>query len=185
MDKTTTDKKIKELVERFGEVADMIRDANVRASKIAADLADIIVKNATIKKDTTPEKSPGPIRLRVSAGMDHAVSDFFNEIDKMLDSAKPRNKKASKPDMVSHPKHYQGKMECIDAMEKEFGKTAVEWFCLLNAFKYEYRKDKKGKHGEDSKKRDWYIGKFNELRKGKNVPKVTPENLEKLANKYK
>lgn len=104
---------------------------------------------------------------------------------RMIKGVYEKSKKAKKSDNINHPSHYSGKIECIDAMEKEFGKTAVEWFCLLNAFKYEYRKDKKGRQSEDLKKRDWYINKFNDLRKSKNVPKVTPENLEKLVNKYK
>jgi hypothetical protein len=41
---------------------------------------------------------------------------------------------------VNHPQHYNhGKYECIDVMVENFGKEAVQHFCLLNAFKYVWR----------------------------------------------
>ena len=92
-------------------------------------------------------------------------------------------------DMVHHPKHYQGKMECIDAMEKEYGKTAVEWFCLLNAFKYEFRRGKKTNNGNfalmDLSKRNWYITKFNELRASEGKTLIDKDMFVSTVNKYK
>ena len=45
---------------------------------------------------------------------------------------------------VVHPSHYsQGDIECIDAMVAAYGNEAVEVFCLLNAFKYLWRRDRK------------------------------------------
>jgi hypothetical protein len=66
-------------------------------------------------------------------------------------------------DVVDHPSHYAGdKIECIDAMVKEFGKDAVEHFCLLNCFKYLWRfGDKNG--DEDIEKAKWYFAKYKEL----------------------
>ena len=66
-------------------------------------------------------------------------------------------------DMVNHPPHYtQGGMECIDEMILIFGKNAVRYFCLCNAWKY--RKRALYKNGEeDLKKSDWYIKKYEEL----------------------
>ena len=44
------------------------------------------------------------------------------------------------PMNVKQPTHYtQGAIECWDAMEAAFGKEAVQWFCLCNAFKYVWR----------------------------------------------
>ena len=65
-------------------------------------------------------------------------------------------------DPVNKPKHYaEGKYECIDVMEEEFGKEAVKNFCLLNAFKYLYRCNKKHKTPtEDIKKAKWYLEKW-------------------------
>lgn len=65
-----------------------------------------------------------------------------------------------KKEMVNHPDHYQGisgKYECIDVMQNVFGQEMTESFCILNAFKYLYRCNAKGKRTEDLKKADWYI----------------------------
>lgn len=58
---------------------------------------------------------------------------------------------------VNHPKHYaSGKFECIAVMRDVFGDEAVKHFCLLNAFKYLWRADKKnGK--EDIEKAVFYL----------------------------
>lgn len=64
---------------------------------------------------------------------------------------------------VQHPKHYNhGKYECIDVMVENFGKEAVEHFCLLNAFKYVWRSDYKNGI-EDVKKAMFYLDKYLEL----------------------
>lgn len=66
-------------------------------------------------------------------------------------------------DAVNHPGHYnQGKYECIDVMVDNFGKQAVEHFCLLNAFKYVWRSNYKNGI-EDIKKAWWYLDKYLEL----------------------
>lgn len=54
-------------------------------------------------------------------------------------------------DNVNHPSHYEGKIECIDAMIETQGVEAVKSFCIVNAFKYLWRwKNKNGV--EDVKK---------------------------------
>lgn len=66
-------------------------------------------------------------------------------------------------DNVNHPSHYAtGKYECIDVMLEIFGVEAVKTFCLLNAFKYNYRSGRKNGL-EDIQKAKWYIGKYIEL----------------------
>ena len=66
-------------------------------------------------------------------------------------------------DSVNHPSHYKGeKYECIEVMLEVFGVDAVKDFCLLNAFKYLWRSNKKnGK--EDISKAEWYLNKFKQL----------------------
>lgn len=65
--------------------------------------------------------------------------------------------------MIDHPDHYQaGGFECIDVMLAVFGVNAVKSFCLLNAFKYLYRSEKKN-GVEDLKKASWYLNKIFEL----------------------
>ena len=67
---------------------------------------------------------------------------------------------------INHPKHYDtGKFECIDVMVEVFGIEATQNFCVLNAFKYLYRSDHKGKKLEDIKKADWYLNEYIKLAK--------------------
>lgn len=70
----------------------------------------------------------------------------------------------SQNDVVNHPPHYEGKIECIDAMIQQFGVESVMQFCKCNAFKYLYRCEKKHSSPlEDIKKAEWYIKKYIEL----------------------
>lgn len=64
------------------------------------------------------------------------------------------------PKTVLEPNHYtQGAIECWDAMEAAFGKEAVQWFCLCNAFKYVWRcRHKNG--DEDIHKAIVYLTKY-------------------------
>lgn len=66
-------------------------------------------------------------------------------------------------DAVSKPSHYAaGDIECIDAMIAAYGPEAVKDFCKCNAFKYQWRFDKKNGE-EDIKKAQWYQNKLMEL----------------------
>ena len=68
-----------------------------------------------------------------------------------------------KDEEINHPDRYAGgKFECIDIMLDVFGKEAVKHFCLLNAFKYIWRQEKKG-GVQDTKKAVWYLNKYIEL----------------------
>lgn len=65
-------------------------------------------------------------------------------------------------DNVNHPKHYQGRFECIDEMVALFGVDVVKHFCACNVYKYRYRAtSKNGK--EDIEKAEWYMNKLMEL----------------------
>lgn len=66
-------------------------------------------------------------------------------------------------DNVTNPKHYtNGGIECINAMESAYGIQVVMDFCKCNAFKYQWRFDKKNGI-EDLKKAQWYQNKYMEL----------------------
>ena len=68
-----------------------------------------------------------------------------------------------KGEEINHPDRYAGgKFECIEVMADVFGKEAVKHFCLLNAFKYIWRQEKKG-GVYDVKKAIWYLNKYIEL----------------------
>lgn len=64
---------------------------------------------------------------------------------------------------VDHPAHYnQGGIECIDAMVSAYGREAVQSFCIINAFKYLWRAEKKNQV-EDIDKAIWYLDKYKAL----------------------
>ena len=64
-------------------------------------------------------------------------------------------------DMVNHPEHYTGNIECKDAMKECFGEDTYKHFCLLNAFKYIWRCMKKhNTPTEDIKKAIWYLNSY-------------------------
>ena len=67
------------------------------------------------------------------------------------------------PEEINHPDRYAGgKYECIKVMVDVFGADAVKHFCILNAFKYVWRAEKKN-GVEDIKKAIWYLNKYIEL----------------------
>ena len=67
-------------------------------------------------------------------------------------------------DVVNHPAHYElSRFECIEVMEEVFGREALKNYCLIAAFKYLWRCDRKGKKTEDIEKARWYLGKYIEL----------------------
>lgn len=67
-------------------------------------------------------------------------------------------------DNVNHPKHYEGNIECIDAMQEVLSKNGTISFCIGNAFKYIWRcKKKHSTPIEDLKKCRWYINKALDL----------------------
>ena len=63
-------------------------------------------------------------------------------------------------DLVNNPPHYQGKVECIDAIEAAIdGLEGMEAMCTGNAIKYLFRWKKKGWE-QDLEKAMWYIKKM-------------------------
>lgn len=81
----------------------------------------------------------------------------------MSDNILVSSNKRKKYDVVDRPKHYtDSSIECIDAMEAAYGIEAVKWFCICNAFKYQWRFKKKN-GVEDLKKSKWYLDKYIEL----------------------
>lgn len=63
-------------------------------------------------------------------------------------------------DPINHPDHYQGKVECIDAIESATENlTGIEAVCTANIIKYVFRWKKKGGR-QDLEKARWYINKL-------------------------
>lgn len=98
-------------------------------------------------------------RIDINTALDGVKSDNFAP----LGIAAPSVEGNVVNDAVNHPQHYcTGKYECIDVMLEIFGIEAVKTFCLLNAFKYNYRSGRKNGL-EDIQKAKWYIDKYIEL----------------------
>ena len=72
---------------------------------------------------------------------------------------KPESDPVEQPasDPVNHPDHYQGKVECIDAIEAALGDDGFVACCRGNAMKYIYRAGRKGDSVEDLRKAAWYL----------------------------
>jgi len=64
--------------------------------------------------------------------------------------------------MVNHPPHYQGKVECIDAIESALGPDGFAAYCRGSAIKYAYRAGKKGDAAQDINKAQWYLRRITE-----------------------
>lgn len=62
-------------------------------------------------------------------------------------------------DMVNHPPHYQGKVECIDAIESALGPDGFAAYCRGNAIKYAFRAGRKGDAKLDLAKAIWYLAR--------------------------
>lgn len=94
----------------------------------------------------------------------------------------------SKVDNVNNPHHYAGStsLECIDCMRIIFGRKAVYYFCLCNAFKYMWRyKNKNGE--EDIKKAQWYLKYVqHDIERGskENIPKKICKLYYRLNDLY-
>ena len=71
-------------------------------------------------------------------------------------------------DNVNKPAHYQGKVECIDAIEAAVeGLEGLEAVCTANVIKYVWRWKKKNGI-EDCYKAKWYLNKLiDEIMKSK------------------
>lgn len=88
-------------------------------------------------------------------GYANLVSDEFIEINynRVFDDKGETNNSGT---------YASGKFECIDVMIDAFGTDALKYFCILNAFKYLWRAEKKNGI-KDIKKAVWYLNKYIEL----------------------
>ena len=84
-------------------------------------------------------------------------------VSTMEKSALAGNEECSAPtpptDMVNHPAHYQGEIECIDAIEASMSKEAFAGHCKACAIKYQWRYQSKG-GVESLQKAQWYLSRL-------------------------
>ena len=70
------------------------------------------------------------------------------------------NEDCSAPaDMVNHPAHYQGEIECIDAIQASMSKDEFAGHCKACCIKYLWRYKSKGGI-ESLEKARWYLSKL-------------------------
>lgn len=83
-----------------------------------------------------------------------------NNIEEII-HIKPQNEHIDNEveDLVNHPKHYTGDIECIDVIKQQFGLDGMIKFCLGNAMKYIFRCEHKGTTKVDLQKAVWYLTK--------------------------
>jgi hypothetical protein len=62
-------------------------------------------------------------------------------------------------DAVNSPKHYLGKVECIDAIEAALTPEEFRGFCKGNIIKYIFRERLKGGN-ESLEKGQWYLNRL-------------------------
>jgi len=88
--------------------------------------------------------------------LEHLLQSARNEAEHLRRHA---NHSGDAADMVNHPPHYQGKVECIDAIEAALGPEGFVAYCRGNALKYSFRAGRKGSAAQDIKKALWYAAR--------------------------
>lgn len=68
-------------------------------------------------------------------------------------------------DPVNSPNHYQGPIECIEAVEASMSLESFRGFLKGNCLKYLWRYQHKN-GAEDLKKAQWYLDRLIEIREG-------------------
>lgn len=106
---------------------------------------------------------------KLTIAYDHVYKNSEARLDgSHLKDAELNIEPENKPDMVSHPKHYnQGGIECIDALKAAtVGKRGIEAVCVANIIKYCWRYEEKNGI-EDVRKAKWYVERLlKELEEG-------------------
>jgi hypothetical protein len=72
-------------------------------------------------------------------------------------------KRQERHDPVNHPLHYEGAIECIDAIEAALGESGFEAYLVGQIFKYVWRYQRKNGL-EDLRKADWYMKRLIKLK---------------------
>ena len=62
-------------------------------------------------------------------------------------------------DQINSPEHYQGQLECIDAIQAALTPEEFRGFCKGNLIKYVWRERRKGGN-ESLEKAQWYVNRL-------------------------
>jgi hypothetical protein len=74
-----------------------------------------------------------------------------------------RARKRTDSDPIHHPAHYQGAVECIDAIESALGVEGFLAYARGNVIKYAFRAGKKASVAQDLAKAAWYATRAAEV----------------------
>ena len=92
--------------------------------------------------------------------MSDGITEMLRDSNMSLREAALKHREMTRSDMVNSPSHYQGKVECIDAIEAAIqGLDGMEAMCTGNAIKYLFRWKRKGGR-TDLEKARWYINRI-------------------------
>lgn len=106
-------------------------------------------------------KSVYHVNRRGNDGYDITVASYTDMDEAKRECNRLNGEQDDKPesDPINHPPHYQGKVECIDAIEAALGDDGFVAHCRGTAIKYLYRAGRKGELVEDLRKAAWYINR--------------------------
>lgn len=135
--------------------------ATMAAEKIAeqADTIHLLQINLTQKEEEMIGQDELVIDLRARLRNE---TNLVEKLEHLLQSARHEAdhlRPYAGADMVNHPPHYQGKVECIDAIESALGHEGFAAYCRGSAIKYTWRAGKKGPAQQDLAKAAWYTAR--------------------------
>ncbi|MCK2086955.1 DUF3310 domain-containing protein [Thauera aromatica] len=152
----------KTMMDVFGE--DGVGDVLMAIGKLKDDLRDAHLELAVIR-ELLAERIGGeidPSDMSESEIARAAAQVIDRHDDELVEQAKTiidlrGQLDAGGADMVNHPPHYQGKVECIEAIEAALGGEGFAAYCRGNAIKYTFRAGRKGDAAVDLAKARWYL----------------------------
>lgn len=130
-------------------VSGYVDPSDLRESELAANAATMIDDAADKLSSYQTELAN---KTALVNKLEHLLQSARNEAEHLRHHANQHG-----ADMVNHPPHYQGKVECIDAIETALGAEGFAAYCRGNAIKYAFRAGRKGPGEQDLAKARWYL----------------------------
>lgn len=147
-----------ECAEKAAEMIDASVDEISRALTAVREKDDELVAQAGVVVDLRDQLAN---QTALVAKLERLLQSARNEAEHLR-----RHAAQGDGDPVNHPAHYQGKVECIDAIESALGPDGFAAYCRGNAIKYAYRAGRKGPAAQDMAKAQWYLARATETASG-------------------
>ena len=145
--------RLRELVQAGEILAPCVPGSNDTSDMELIEIAEAVAGHVADLALKLGQQSDELRNLRaLNEKLEHLLQSARNEAEHLR-----RHADAAGADMVNHPPHYQGKVECIDAIEAALGADGFAAYCRGNAIKYSFRAGRKGPAGEDLAKARWYL----------------------------